>query len=170
MRRRSLRFAQAGMTLIEVLVALTVFSVGALGVLGMVTITMHLNQNSRQTSEAAQLGIRQMENLQLVLQANMATDPQFTNCGTRCWLMPTLAEQTSPVAMQPAVLLGGGAGSSLFYQVSWRVSPFGNLQYMEVNVHWPKNRGLGAVDWTTLLDCQATPVNCYSVQFHSYHP
>lgn len=168
MRRTRQRCRQSGMTLIEVLIALVVFSIGALGVLGMVTITMHLNVNSRQTSEASQLAIRQMENLQLVQVAT--ADTQFTSCGTRCWLRPDLALQASAVALQPANLLGGTTGSTLYYQLSWRTTAFGNLKYIEVNVHWPKNRSLGGTDWTSVLDCQANPVTCYTVQFHSYHP
>lgn len=163
-----LRSRQAAMTLLEVLVALIVFSVGALGVLGMVTITLQLNQNSRQTTEATQLGIRQMERLQIL---QSGADANFTSCGTRCWLNTSLGRSTSAVAMQPSNLLGGtAAGSTLFYQVSWRATTSSGMRYFEVDVHWPKNRNVAATDWTSTIDCQTNPQLCFAVQFHSYRP
>lgn len=162
MRRRS---REEGLSLIEVLVAMAVFAIGALGVLGMTTTTLHLNLNSRQITDATILGSRQLEQMQLVgLGAS-----EFSSCGTRCWLNPTgLVPSTSAMTIRPADVLGGAAGSNASYQVTWRVQSTGGMTYIHVVVHWPKSRDLSGTDWTSQLDCFATPQSCYSVQFHSY--
>lgn len=159
---------QAGFTLLEVLVSMLIFSIGALGVLGMVTTTLHLNINSRQTTEATQLAIRQMERLQLL--SNAPVPAEFSSCGmgTRCYLTTTLGVSTAEATMQPANVIGDTAGSTLFYETTWRVST-GTPRFLEVIVYWPKNRNLSGEDWSAAgLNCPATN-NCYQVQLFSYH-
>ena len=178
---RTSRSLQSGMTLIEVLVALTVFSIGALGVLGMVTITLQLNQSSKQITEATQLGIRHMERMQM---ENPATSPYFAApCDTRCWLSDTdgaAGTAIAPVGAAEVIRpydLNGGIGSGAYYEITWRVTqnatqaaPITALNYIEIRVLWPKNRDLSGTDWVASgdVDCQATPDRCYNVLFHSY--
>ncbi len=164
-------------TLLEVLIALSIFAIGSLGVLGMMTTTLALNQNSRQSSEATQIGIAQMERLQ-ILQAPMPLG-DISSCGTRCWLEPQTAapffvqRNTAERAIQPAMLLRNvaatTAGSALWYEVSWRVTTSGPRQFAEVTVYWPKNRDQGATDWSGAgLNCHGGSGRCYSVVFYSY--
>jgi prepilin-type N-terminal cleavage/methylation domain-containing protein len=160
----TLRRRQSAFTLIEVLIAMAIFAIGSLGVLAMVTTTLHLNMNSRQMTEATQLGIRQLERLQTL----PGTDTEITGCATRCYLQPALTETTStpPPTVRPSDILGGTAGSNLYYEVTWRVASGASPRYVEVTVYWPKNRDLGSSPtWTTSLTC---PGACYQTQFFSY--
>lgn len=165
----------AAFTLLEVLIALSIFAIGSLGVLGMMTTTLALNQNSRQSGEATQLGILQMERLQVL----PATHADIAGCTGRCWLEENgttfQTDAASESALRPAALLAQTAGSSLYYEVTWRISTSGTRQFAEVKVFWPKNRNLGSLDWSTAggggpLACHvaATAAKCYSVGFFSY--
>lgn len=165
---RSFRKTAAAFTLLEVLISMLIFSIGALGVLAMVTTTLQLNQNSRQTTEATQLAIRQMERLQLL--PNIPVPAEFTSCpmATRCYLTGSLGISTTEATMRPTDLLGSTSGSGLYYEVTWRVSAT-TPRYMEVVVYWPKNRDLAGGDWSGAgLDCANTNA-CYSVPMYSYH-
>ena len=71
------------------------------------------------------------------------------------------------LALQPASLMGGDAGSKFFYEVTWRVNA-GAPRYLEVVVYWPKNRELAGGDWSGAgLNCPGTN-NCYSAQYFGY--
>jgi prepilin-type N-terminal cleavage/methylation domain-containing protein len=161
----------SGFTLIEVLISMAIFAVGSLGVLAMVTTTLRLNVNSRQTLEANQLAIRQAERLQILA----AGSAELDNCTmlNRCYLTPALTSTNVETTVSPSDLLAPAAGSGLRYEVVWRVGPAGGAgapRYVEVKVYWPKNRDLASALWETpSLNCQTTGgSNCYSTQVFTY--
>ncbi len=157
-----------GFTLIEVLVAMLVFSIGALGILGMVTTSLKLNTNARQIGEASRLGIFKLDQLQ-------TSNPQssdLTSCGTRCWSSGLGGRATTAATVRPSDLLSGGTGSNARFQLTWNSRMSGELRYIGVTVYWPKERdkiGLDVGD-TGFIDCTVAANDhlCYRVQFHTY--
>lgn len=110
-----------GLTLLELLIALSILSVGLLGLLAMQTHALQGSRHGRHVSEAARVAEQQMELLQR--QPWAAIPPS-------AWSAPrTVVGPTS-----------GGVGPSgpQQYQVSWRVQagPDPALRMLDVQVNW----------------------------------
>lgn len=109
-----------GLTLIEVMVALTILAVGLLGMLVMQTNAMQGSRHGRQVSEAARFAQEQMEFLQ-----------------RQPWAAIPPSAWSAPRTVQGPV---NGAGLTVpqNYQVTWRVQagPDPALRLVDVQVAW----------------------------------
>lgn len=169
LRRRQ---GTSAFTLIEVLVALGIFAIGSLGVLAMVTTSMTLNNNARQIQDASLLAQWKLEQLELV----PSSHAYIGSCGSSpgCWQDGVSTTQSSSaVGVRPTDALGSTAGSTGFYQLHWQrttltAAPNAGLDYIHVTAYWPRNVNLMSSDYSGTLDCNATPGECRSVQFHVY--
>jgi len=168
LRRRG---KQSAFTLIEVLVSLGIFAIGSLGVLAMVTTSLNLNNNSRQIQEASLLAQWKLEQIQLIT----TTHAFIASCatGNGCWQDGTSATPgASAKCVRPTDVLGSGVGSTAFYQLNWQQTPLAGanlgMRYIRVTVFWPRNHQQMSTDYSSALDCRATPTSCRSVEFHVY--
>ncbi|MDP3286269.1 MAG: prepilin-type N-terminal cleavage/methylation domain-containing protein [Desulfobacterales bacterium] len=64
-----------GFSLIEVMIALAIFSIGILGVASMQILSINYNSHARQTTEGTSLGVERMERLMTLLYADADLDP-----------------------------------------------------------------------------------------------
>lgn len=87
--RNNLCYQKDGFTLLEMLIALVVFSIGILGVLGMVSISIKGNSLSREMSVATNLAKDKVEEMK-----NMVLDDLFQPSAD-----PTLSTNAAPVNM-----------------------------------------------------------------------
>lgn len=103
--QRTIRSRQAGMTLIELLIAMTVLAIGMGGILIMITAAMSANSSTRNDSTATMLGQMVIEQITANPQGFAATPvavPTVVDCQGTGWLIGT-----TPGAAP------GGAGSLL---------------------------------------------------------
>ena len=117
------KFNNKGFTLIEILIALAIFSIGILGVASMQIYSINYNTNARKLTEATTLGVNTMETLMIL----PLTDSRLTN-------------------LNPQVITDGP------YTVTWTITPDPDIQnYLTINmtVTWT---GRGSAK-RVLLDC-----------------
>lgn len=68
-----------GFSLIEVMIALAIFSIGILGVASMQILSVNYNSHARRTSEATTWGVERMESLMTLPYADADLDPVNNN-------------------------------------------------------------------------------------------
>jgi type IV pilus assembly protein PilV len=109
-----------GLTLVEVLVAMTILSIGLLGLLAMQTQALQGSRHGREVSEAARVAEQQMEFLQR--QSWAAIPPS-------AWSVPRIV--TGPTS-------GVGPSVPQQYFITWRVQagPDPALRLLDVQVNW----------------------------------
>ena len=111
---------QSGFTLIEIMIAMVVFSIGLLGVAAMQIAAVKGNSSSNGLTEAATIAQNKMEELMIL--DNYQTDPDLTN--------------------GPHVLPGTVSGAtSISYNISWNITdntppPATTLKTISVTVNW----------------------------------
>ena len=158
--------SESGMSLIEVLVSLAVFSFGALGVLGMVTTSLNMNASARTNTEATMIGTWKMEQFQTVVPAVTAA------AGAYQWSQPWTMANGSVITMSAGDLAGTAAGGNQ-YQVRWMTDvPSTGLRHYTVEVAWPRRRQLQGLNETQVaqgfIDCTAAGNGCRRLTFHTY--
>lgn len=70
---------EKGFTLIEIMIALAIFSIGILGVASMQILSVNYNSHARRTSEATTWGVERMESLMTLPYADADLDPINNN-------------------------------------------------------------------------------------------
>jgi type IV pilus assembly protein PilV len=114
------RKRREGLTLLELLVAMTILSIGLLGLLAMQTQALQGSRHGRHVSEAARVAEQQMEFLQ-----------------RQPWAaIPVSAWSAPRTVVGPSNGLGPGQGQN--YTVIWRVQagPDPALRLLDVQVNW----------------------------------
>jgi len=175
--------AESGFTLLEVLIAMLIFSIGTLGVLALVTTSITLNANSRYFSEASVLGQWKLDEL-LTVSPLTPAPAIYTGCsgaGPRSgWCKATgpapvtYTTAAATVTLSDIEAQAGQVGSNSQYQVAWGVdalpNPNAGLYAITVTVAWPRDKnkiGIPAAG-AGFVNCMSTPTQCYSLDFHAY--
>jgi len=70
---------ERGFSLIEVMIALAIFSIGILGVASMQILSVNYNSHARRTTEGTSLGVERMERLMTLPYADADLDPVNNN-------------------------------------------------------------------------------------------
>lgn len=168
--------SDAGFTLLEALVSLLIFSIGALGVLGLVTTSLRTNAQARQISEASLVGQWKVEQLQV----RPITDAYLASGCAAAATLTTMCRQnggsSTPITTAASMTIGdvgAAAVSSARYQVFWNVRAVPSqpgMSAIDVQVMWPRDRNLQGLDAgaTGFVDCGSTPERCFRVAFNSY--
>lgn len=167
--------AEAGMTLIEVLISMLIFSVGALGVLGMFTTTLYLNMDARQSQEANVIGNWIAEQIQ----AFDALDTRISCAVPACYIDAPAGVWTNGAGTAMTItvpeLQGDVAYGNRYQATITRVdgdssSVPDRMLYYRINVAWPRNREARALDPASAgyVNCLTTPTVCRRVSFHTY--
>lgn len=166
-------------TLLEVLIAMLIFSIGTLGVLALVTTSITLNGQSRYFGEASVLGQWKLD--ELLTAPAPATSTLYTGCpggGPRSsWCKATgpapVGSTTGPATVTLSDVEGTNT-SNTRYQLAWgttaMVAPNVGLYAITVDVYWPRDKnkvGL-AVGAPGFVDCTTNSGVCYSLEFHAY--
>ncbi len=99
------KFNNKGFTLIEILIALAIFSIGILGVASMQILSVNYNTNARKLTEATTLGVNTMETLMIL---------PLTN--------PWLAPNANPVITDGP------------YTATWTITPTAIPNYLIINM------------------------------------
>ncbi len=154
-RRTHPRKHKRGTTLIELMVAMVILSIGLLGMLAMQIEAMKSSRVGRHVTEAAHVGQSQMEALQSQAWALTAPTGGFT----------------APVAVNSveAARAGAGAGAPTpqIFNVSWRVTngpptgapPVVKLRTIDVRVTWAEPN-----------DTPNMPLRRYAASSQRYNP
>lgn len=115
--------SRSGLSLIEVMIALTILAVGLLGTLAMQTQAMSSNNTGRHVTDAMRIGQDQLELLKY-----------------QGWAATPLTAWTAPVAViGPEAVLGRAGEVPQQYNVSWRIQAVGALtqvRQIDVRVTW----------------------------------
>lgn len=165
----------AGMSLIEVLISMAIFSIGALGVLGMFTTTLYLNMDSRQSQEATVIANWILEQMQIL----PINDPLISGCPppTGCWPVVVGGALIAPpnAAVQTISMseLQGLPPSGNRFQVHWIREddvPMPGMAHFRVRVYWPRQREVRGLDQGVggFIDCVATPAPCRRIEINTY--
>lgn len=180
------RFADAreeGFTLLEVLVAMTIFAIGSLGVLSLVMTSMTLNSQSRNFAEASVLGQWKLDELMTTrVDATIYTDCATVSANPQQMcradsLSRTAAGYLTSGAGSVSIADIGGTGSNSQYQVFWSQTLLtagaeNGLYALHVVVRWPHKTDLGGVPagGANFLACDdpANTAQCYSIEFNAY--
>ena len=111
-----------GLTLLELMVALTILAVGLIGMLTMQTQALQGSRHGKHVSEAARVAEEQMEFLQ-----------------RQPWLNIPPSAWSAPRTVQGPIN-GAGPSSPQSYNVTWRVQagPDADLRLLDVQVTWTK--------------------------------
>lgn len=169
---------EQGFTLLEVLISAAILSIGALGVLGLVTTSIQMNGMSRNFSEASLVAQWKADRIQVL----SAADPDITNCGGGSQAAVCRSNGLSRVIGSPSALtlaeIAGRPASGNRYQLTWQVAPMAapnlGLRAVQVTVYWPKNRDLLALGPTDpgFVDCVADDFSaggrCKKLVFNNY--
>ena len=173
-----------GFTLIEVLIALAIFAVGALGILTMVSTSMSLNLSARQFQEANYIAQWKTEQLQTLpigdAQITACTSPS-TPCRVRGSDLGRVTTTTGASVTMLDLNNPGAYVTGARYQVLWwngdqtgltypSGRPVDGLKYLTVEVRWPRDKekqSLGP-DQTGGVDCFASPAECRKYVLYSY--
>ena len=70
---------ERGFSLIEVMIALAIFSIGILGVASMQILSVNYNSHARRTTEGTAMGVERMERLMTLPYADALLDPIANN-------------------------------------------------------------------------------------------
>jgi type IV pilus modification protein PilV len=122
----------AGLSLLEVMIAMTILAVGLLGMLSMQLQAMSSTSTGRHVTDAARIGLDQLETLKY--QSWASTAPT-------AWTAPVVvtgAEAVAPVA----VVAGAPAAVPQAFNISWRISAVAGLvdaRQIDVRVTWREN-------------------------------
>lgn len=151
------------MTLLEVVIAAAIFSIGALGVLSLTLASIQFNQNARFVLEANL--IAQWKADQFVMSANR--DATCTTAAP-CWSAGT-AQATAASTVRLADI-GEHEETSARYQLRWSfasgITAGGvDMNAVHIEVRWPRDKnkiGLDAGD-TGFVNCWDAGASCSSV-------
>ena len=140
----------AGFSLLEVMIAMTILAIGLLGMLSMEINAMTATSTGRHVSDAARIGLDQLETLKY--QSWVSTAPA-------AWTAPIPV--TGPEAVAPtAVVAGAPAIVPQRFNVSWRVSAVAALvDARQIDVR---------VTWREAGDTPAMPLRRYAVSSFKY--
>ena len=94
LNKRKNKTNDRGFTLIEVMIGLTIFTIGILGVMSMHLTSMQGDDSSRGFTEATNIALDQMENMMLTPYANL-TSQATTTIGEGYRVSWTISENTS---------------------------------------------------------------------------
>ena len=168
---------EEGFTLIETLVAVAIFAVGSLGVLGLVTTAITLNGQTRQFMEAGLVGQWKLD----ILSTKPFTDANISGCSTStpitsmCRANGTAIVAGSTQAVVDLSALGATTSSGVNYQLFWSATDltgagYSGMKAIAVDVYWPHARDAQAIAplATGFIDCGASPGDCYALHFHSF--
>ena len=162
------RKTDAGMTLLEVLIAMAIFSFGSLGVLGLTLTSIKMNQSSRYFSEANLLAQWKFD------QVAVGTPVATCLVATPCWADGTAVVASGPKTVTTAEMLGG-VKTGAKYQLTWSnvaqtTGTEKGLYSVHVTVRWPRNRDLMGLPETagTFLNCYSTGASCYELKLDGY--
>jgi prepilin-type N-terminal cleavage/methylation domain-containing protein len=126
---RKTRRASAGLSLLEVMIAMTILAVGLLGMLSMQLKAMSATSAGRHVTDAARIGLDQLETLKY---------QSWTSTAPSAWTAPVVV--IGPEAVAPAAVVAGApAPNPQVYNVSWRVSAVAGLsdaRQIDVRVTW----------------------------------
>ncbi len=170
------KIRSSGMTLIEVLVSMMIFSIGALGVLGMFTTTLYLNMDARQSQDATVIGNWFLEQVQIL----PLSDPHVMGCAAPngCWADVDAGGALNSVPFgQVRTLtiseLEGDAPSGTRFQVHWIREdgvPAAGMAHFRVRVYWPRRREDRALEPgdAGFVNCFTTPGSCRRLEMNTY--
>lgn len=170
------RRGEGAFTLIEVLVGLTIFAIGSLGVLSMMLASTTINANARQSQESQLIANWLLE--QMAVRPEM--DAQITGCGTGCWATYGDLKKTSASTLAIPEIQSGAVfpGATVRYQARWMSDvPASGLRHYQVVVAWPKDSALQTLQGPgdpspdgSFLDCFASgnQGRCLRAEFHTY--
>lgn len=143
--------ARAGLSLLEVMIAMTILAVGLLGMLSMQLNAMSATSTGRHVTDAARIGLDQLETLKY---QSWASTP------VTGWTAPIVV--TGPEAIAPAAVVAGApAPNPQAYNVSWRISGVvGLTDARQIDVR---------VTWREPGDSPAMPLRRYAVSSFKYN-
>jgi prepilin-type N-terminal cleavage/methylation domain-containing protein len=137
----------AGLSLLEVMIAMTILAVGLLGMLSMQVNALSGTTTGRHVTDAMRIGLDQLETLKY--QGWAATPPAG-------WTLPVVS--TGPVAV---AAVGAPVAVPQIFNVSWRVQAVGGLTAArQIDVR---------VTWREAGDTPAMPVRRYAVSSLKYN-
>jgi type IV pilus modification protein PilV len=142
--------AKAGLSLLEVMIAMTILAVGLLGMLSMQLHAMSATSNGRHVSDAARIGLDTLETLKY---QSWAATP------VTGWTAPIVVTGSASIA-PVAVPAGAPAPAPQQYNVSWRIAGVAGLtdaRQIDVRVTWRENG-----------DSAAMPLRRYAVSSFKY--
>ena len=146
----STRAKLAGFSLLEVTIAMTILAIGLLGMLSMQLHAMSATSTGRHVSEAARIGLDQLETLKY--QSWVSTAPT-------AWIVPVVVTGAEAVAA-PAMVAGAPAIAPQRFNVSWRISAVAGLvDARQIDVR---------VTWREAGDNAAMPLRRYAVSSFKY--
>lgn len=96
--KRQARGAQGGFSLIELLISLTMLTIGMAGIAVLVTSAMVTNYRNRNDTTATMLSQRVLSRIASTT-VNSATTPTITDCGGTAWTIATTAGGTSNASL-----------------------------------------------------------------------
>ena len=168
---------EEGFTLIETLIAIAIFAVGSLGVLGLVTTAITLNGQTRQFMEGGLVGQWKLDQLSTV----SVTDTNLTSCATAtpttsmCRANGTAIVSGSTASVVDLSALGASALSGVKYQLFWSATDltgagYSGMKALSVDVYWPHDRNAQALAPAAVgfIDCGVATSNCYALHYHSF--
>jgi Tfp pilus assembly protein PilV len=131
------------------MIALTILAVGMLGMLSMQLTALGSASTGRHVSDAARIGLDQLETLKYQSWASTAPGG---------WTAPAVV--TGPEAVAQPAMAAGGATAQQTFNVSWRISAVaGLIDARQIDVR---------VTWREPGDNVAIPVRRYAVSSFKY--
>jgi len=135
----SMNCSQAGISLVEVLVAIVLFMIGTLTVLTLTISSLKANSNSHAVDESVNLGRMNMDRLlSLDYEDGQLQDTNADGSAGLLTVDPASADFSSVSGR---------------YQVVWNVAsdvPVNGTKTLSVIVLWPRNGGFGRVAFQTI--------------------
>ncbi len=140
----------AGLSLLEVMIAMTILAVGLLGMLSMQLEAMSSTSTGRHVTDAARIGLDQLETLKY---QSWAATP------VTAWTAP-VAVTSNPEAVFVPNLPSGAAPIAQNFNVSWRITGVAGLvDARQIDVR---------VTWREVGDTPAMAVRRYAVSSFKY--
>ncbi len=142
--------ANAGLSLLEVMIAMTILAVGLLGMLSMQLQAMRSTSTGRHVTDASRIGLDQLETLKY--QSWVSTAPI-------AWTVPIVVS-SNPEAVFVPNLPSGAAAIAQNFNVSWRITGVAGLvDARQIDVR---------VTWVEQGDTPAMPPRRYAVSSFKY--
>lgn len=161
-----------GFTLLETLIAVGIFAIGSLGVLGLVTVAIGLNGQSRQFTEAGLLAQWKLDQLSVLpsTDANVSGCSADTSVALMCRANGTAKVSGSTAATVNLADIGATAQTSTRFQLFWSATDvtaagYAGIKSLGVQIRWPHDRNVQALvpTDTGFVDCAVGGSNCYSI-------